>query len=205
MELEQMKSLWQAQEQTKNEIQKINENLVRRIINDKSHSALEKIKNTEYLMAAGCLLLLTVFLLMIKNVGTKPEMIVSYAIIIVAILLSLVWYLFKINYLSKINFSNGNIVDTAKKIARFRLFIIKEKLWSFVSLIIVVPAAYTLNFQWIQHKSVFEHQAFSITEMIIALALGIIISLFIYRRYYFNHIHAIIDNLKEIEAFEKEG
>lgn len=204
MELEEMKNLWQEHEQSLKKINTLNEKLLRRIIKEKSQSSLDRIKNIEHLSGCIGLLMTLVFLLMIRQVGNKPEMIVSYFLVLASFVATIIWYVYKVKFLSGIDILNGSIRDTAKKTEKFRLYIIRERLMTFPFAIILLPAAYILSFQWTHHESAFNHIAFSIPRLIIMIVLAIVITLIIYRRAYFNNLKTIINNLKEIEGFEQD-
>jgi len=205
MDMENMKDLWQEQERSIKEMSDENDRLLRRIIKDRAHSSLEKIKNIEYLSAGLCLFFIILALLMAGQVGRAPVMVISYIIVLSTLTLGTAWYIYKIVYLSKIDLSAGAVTDTAKKIQRFRLFIIRERLASFISVLFWLPFYYLLVFQWVHHKSALDYLPFAIISIIIALVFGIGGSVIIYRRYYLNHLQTILTNLEEIKAFEKES
>ena len=204
MELESMKSLWQAHEKELKNVTAVNDHLLTRIISDKSHNSLEKIKNTEYLIGSLTLLFFVLFLLMGSKVGTTPEMIISYIITITALVVELSLSIFKLRYLFRIDISSGAVTETARKIQWFKLFITRERLISILAIFIVAPAVYILVFQWVKHENALDYLPFSIAEIFITLALGIIFSLIMYRRAYLNHLNSILANLKEIEEFKSE-
>ncbi|MCW3121389.1 MAG: hypothetical protein JWQ38_881 [Flavipsychrobacter sp.] len=200
MELESMKSLWQAHEKELKKMSTLNEQLVSRILKDKSNSALEKIKNAEYLGGSVTLLAFAIFVLMINQLGGRPEMIVSYIIVMVAFIATLVWGIYKLRWLSGIDISAGNITDTANKTQRFKLFILRERFIGLLSLFLVAPAAYILVYRWVRHESAADHLA----KLVVSLILGIIFSVVLYRRLYLNNLNNILENLKETEAFRKD-
>jgi hypothetical protein len=204
MELESMKNLWEAHEKELKKVVTVNDQLLNRIISDKSHNSLEKIKNTEYLIGSLSLLFFALFLLMGSKVGSSTEMIVSYAVTITAFIIELALSVFKLRYLSVIDFSAGTVTDMARKTQWFKLFITRERLISILSLFIVAPAVYILVFQWVKHENALDHLPFTVTEIIVTVILGVIFSLILYRRAYLNHLHTILTNLKEIEEFKTE-
>jgi MFS family permease len=204
MELETMKSLWQAHEKELKKMSTLNERLVDHIIRDRTCSALEKIKNAEYLLASVTLFGFVLFALMAGQLDGRPEMIISYLIVIFALITTLIWSAFKIKWLSAIDISTEGVSDTAVKIQRFQFFIIRERLLSVLSVFIIAPAAYILVFQWVRHERAFDHLAFSLLEVGIGLVLGILFTFIIYRRVYLNNLNSIIANLKETEAFRKD-
>ncbi len=204
MELDAMKSLWQAHETELKQVSAVNEGLLQRMISDKSRSALEQIKNTEYMVGSLTLLFFVLFLLMGSKVGSNPEMVISYIIAMTAFVIEFAVSVFKLRYLSRINIGNEAITETARKTQWFHLFIIRERLISIPALFIVAPAVYILVFQWVKHESALDHLPFSIAEIVITLVLGIIFSLIMYRRAYLNHTRSIMDSLREIEEFRSE-
>src|ERR1700744_1361008 len=161
MELESMKSLWQAQEQQIKQVSALSDNMLQRMIRDKSHGSLEKIRNTEYLVGCLTLLFFALFLLMGSKVGNSAEMVIAYTITMAAFAIELCVSAYKLLYLSRIDMSAGAVTDTVKKTQQFRLFIVRERIISIAAIFVVAPAVYICVYRWTKHESALDHLPFT--------------------------------------------
>lgn len=199
MDLEQMKSLWQQQEQEIKHNRMLNEKIISTMLKEKSATSIRKMSGAEYLGAGLCAMLVIIFLLMAGRIeGTA--IIVCYIFSLLFIVASLVFSLYKVNYLSRTDLGKP-VAETTKRIQQFRLLIVKERLWSlilFPALILCVLAVVTY---WIEGNNIFDNFSMYLPKIIIGVLAGIPIALVVYRRVYMNSIRQVNDSLKELEEF----
>lgn len=204
MELDEMKQKWQQFDKELKAAKILNEQLIRRMLAERSASAMDKIKSFEFFGACFCGALLLIFLLQYQRVGNTTGMIVAYMVTLASFAVTIIMSLYKLKRISQIDFSGNSVMDATKKIQRFRLFIARERLWSVVSAPVIITALFVLLFKWIHHKDFLGDPGPLIGRAILALVLMVAGTLLLYRKLYFAKISSILQNLKELESFKNE-
>lgn len=200
MELEEMKNLWNKYDRALNESRQVNEKLLKELVQTRSGGPLKKMLNAEYFGAVACILLLAIFAAMGGKAMASSVTMVSYSLILLAIIGSIVACAYKIRLLSGIDFSGNALIDAAYKMQRFRLFISRERVLG----LILMPFLICCTYMFLANVSVndLSQHAFRIVGGSFA---GIAICLIVYKSLYFDNINQIQKNIDEINAFRQDA
>ena len=199
MDLEEMKNIWQQHEQELQQTRMLNERIIRNMLKERSATAMKKMTGAEYLGAGLCAILLLIFIPMgVRLEGTA--LMVCYAFSLLFILVSLLFSLYKISYLSKTDPGNA-VTDTTRRISRFRLLIAKERLWSIILFPALMVCVFAVVNYWVAGANIFDNITAHHPKIVLALVVGIPAALIVYQRVYMSSIRQISDNLKELEEF----
>ncbi len=199
-----MKQKWQQLDRELKTTKMLNEQIIMRMLTDKSASAVDKLKSVEYLGIGFCSLLLLTFLVNVQRVGSGAAMVMAYIITVASVIVTIAMSLYKLSCLSQIDFSSNTVTETAKKMQWFRLVIARERLWSVICSPVVILAPFIVVVKWIHHKDLLANPGPYLWHVVLAIVLLIAGTLLIYPKLYFSRINSIIQNLKEIELFRSE-
>lgn len=200
MELEEIKNLWQKYDHALNESRRVNEKLLQELVHTKSGGPLKKMLNAEYFGAVACLLLLVIFAAMGVKATASSVTIVSYSLIVLAIIGSIVACVYKIRVLSGIDFSGNALTDVAYKMQRFRLFISRERVLG----VIFLPLLICCTYMFLDNVSV-EDLSQHWFRIVAGSVVGMAIALIVYKSMYFDNIDRIQKNIDEIKAFREDA
>ena len=202
MELEEMKNMWQKMDATLQQNRILNEQLVVRMLQDKSKTALQKIAASEYLSAATCALLLMVFGLQWWNLGNDGGLIACYVISMIVIVAALAASVYKIQYLSTIQPGIDTVTSLLQKTDRLRLFLAREKAVFMPVIPVMMFTIYAVVTYWVRGTNIMERMDKEWPRIIVAIVACFIGTLLVYRKVYFQTIRDIKSNLQEIQAFK---
>lgn len=200
MELEEMKNMWQQHDNLLQQNKMLSEKLINGMLKDKSKSAISKILGFEYLGLAVCGALI---LIAVAKAGDVQGAFITtcYFISVALVLLSMVMSFYKIRMLSNIDIGNRAVSETAHRIEKFRLFMVKERLWSLVlGPFMIIPLLAVADY-WVYRTNLPDQWEYYLPRVVVALVLLTVSLLIVYRKLYFQNIRQLKDNLKEIEEF----
>lgn len=199
MELEEMKNLWQQYDRSLQQNKILNERIISTLLKDKSKNAVRNIINWEYLGVGVCAALLLVFIAT-AGFAYDASLKACYVISLLIVIASLCFGLYKVYYLSHTDLGNA-VTETTQRLQTFRLMIVKERLATMILLpVLMVTMTAVVNF-WIYGFSIFDHMSAYLPRLIAGVIVAIAGILIIYRKFYFNTIRQINENLKELRDF----
>ncbi len=204
MELNEMKNMWQKIDTALKQNRLLNENVMRKMIEERSKTALGKIMNWEYLNIVVSTLVLMFFLVMMHRVNNAPAMLTSYLLSLACLIGSLVSGLYNLKKMSGIDFSTHSITDVTERLQQFRLLVSKEKIWSFILGPVMIAAMIVVMFKWVHNIDILNHTNFYVHHVLIGSIAYVLCAYIIYKRLYFNNIRTIQQNLAEINSFKTE-
>lgn len=106
--------------------------------------------------------------------------------------------------LSSLNYNIGTVTQTAETLERFRLLVVKERMWSLLLSPAIVFTVLVVIAQWVKQIDLFDAIDIYLPRIIIGSVAVIILLLFTYKDLYFKNIREIKANLDEIEKFREQ-
>lgn len=202
MELDDMKKMWLQYDNLLQQNKLLNEQLINTMLKEKSANAVSRILRFEYLSAATCILLLVIYSCMYYTAFYSTGMAVCYTLSVVWLVASLVLFYKKYHMLSSLNYNSGTVSQTAETLERFRLLVIKERVWSLLLSPAIIFTVLVVIARWVKHVDIFEYIDVYLPRIIIGSIVTILLLAFTYRDLYFKNIREIKTNLDEIAKFK---
>ena len=198
MELEELKNNWQLLNEKLNKRDVLKEKIIREMLCTKSNKSLSKLINTEIVSLTICFLSIPFFayLKSIENI-VIPFADAFWIFMIVYCVICAVWYLYKLNILSKMDFMK-DIGSNLRLINKFNIRIRQEKMTMFI----VFPI---LSAWCIYAYAMLNANVVLWTFLACILLFGVFIGIVIYKRIYDKNIQTIqrsLDELKELDEPE---
>ena len=201
MELEQMKRLWQQHDEKLSQNISLNEKIIKGMIVNKSKNDIGRILTWEYINASVCALVVVVYVAMWGHTPNVAGLWLSYFFSLALITATLLYSLYKISYLSSINFAQDPVASTREKIESFRLRMLKAKMLEIILFAPLILSVYVVVNYWVHQQNILDNMATYAPRIAIALLVGISAVVYVYRKVYFDSIKQLKDNLKEVEGF----
>lgn len=203
--MEDLRQMWQQYDEKLQRTQTLNEQLLRKLNSRYSADRFESMRNLEYfgLFFIGILAFLAI--MRINTLNSRWEIALSYVLVVVQLIGWLAWSIRKLAFLNRLNMDERSVTDVLGRISRFRLMLIRERLWGGLSMMVffIVPCIIVLEY-WLTGKAgILIHWQSYVVRIIPALAIGTAVGLWIYRAYYLQPIDEITRNLRELEEFSQ--
>jgi len=179
----------------------MNEKIMRTMLNDRSKTQMGRILASEYLSVAVAGIVLFTFLTRINHTA---EVLVPYWISIFFFAISLGWSYYKIRYIAQTDIGNSPVTKSLRRLSKLRLMIAKEKLVLFALTPVLVLSLMPVLDKWIFNINVFENIWNFMPRIVIACVAIVLVCIWVYKKVYFKNIAAMMANLEELRAFEKE-
>lgn len=203
MELDNMKELWQKMDDSIRQQQTMNENIIKRMLQEKNAGSVKGIMNMEWLGIFIIVSVMTILLGNISRVAGNTGLMVCYITTMVLMLAVAFFGLYKLHFLTRLDAGTVPVSDMAEKMQRFRLLIAKERIVSlFVGPVLVVACYVVILFLMVGINAL-DNPARFIPLVGIAILAYIVTVLLLYKKLYFEQIEKINNNLREIEEFKK--
>jgi hypothetical protein len=204
MELEELKNVWKLIDERLEKQEILKENIIRKMICDRSSRSLSKLMNYEILCLATYFVVipLIVFLNYFEpfRVQTQEAGNIFIWVILVICVVGIAWSLIKIVELAKMDFTK-NVKDISLLVTKYNILIRNEKIVS----IVLIPVI-TLGTVWLY--VILHANTFQWTSLVCALIVGIFLMYYIFKRVYDKNIATIrqsLEELEELEELEKES
>lgn len=199
MELEEMKNLWQQYDRSLQENKILNERIVSSMLKDKSGNIIRRIVNWEYAGVAICIAMLLFF------TGTAwmhytTALWICYIYSLLIVITSLVFGIYKINYLSHTDITRP-VTETTKRLQVFRLLVAKEKIYTLILMPVFIFTMTAVVSYWLFEINIFNHISSYLPKIIAGLVIALVATPVFYRRFYFESIRKVADNLRELKEF----
>jgi glucan phosphoethanolaminetransferase (alkaline phosphatase superfamily) len=201
MELDELKNAWMVLDGQlkKNEI--LSKRLVQGKLHDKSNKSLSKLLNSEMFSIITLLLAipLCIWLCGLSRFANTLFPRIVFVVVIVVSVFGIIgsWYILKY-YLMKIDFSK-TVKDNMYYVNKYIVVLKKGKILSYY---IVIPAFSLLGIlSYFELKAPFYLWVFLLT----ALAIGIVVTYWIYKKIYDANIQSIQKSLEELKELEEEA
>ncbi len=200
MELDELKGLWQQYDNSLQKNNILNEKIISTMLNEKSKNALQRMLVWEYIGVSVCAALLLLGTGMGTNIG-HGHIAASYFVSMATILFSLVYGVYKINYLLSVKPGLTPVTVTAQKTERFRLLIARERLWTVILSPFLITPILVVALYWVHHIDLLDYLSFYLPRLIMGVIILIGGCLMYYKKIYFHNLEEISANMKEIERF----
>jgi Flp pilus assembly protein TadB len=198
MELDELKTTWIVLEKQLKKNETLNKQLLSEMLHKKSNKSLNKLVNTDFI---GIIIFLAFipYCIWLYNANHYYLYLLSVNILSVVCgtvsVIGIVWYYYKLKYLMKIDFSKS-VKDNMYCANRYGIMVRREKMITYYILIPVISFLVTF--------CVYEFKAgISLwTLVIVAVAIGIIITFWMYKKIYDPNVQSIkqkLDELKELD------
>lgn len=204
MDIEQMKQLWNKLDETINQQQTINTELVMHIIKDRNRRTVNKISGAEYLGIAVAVVVLMVFLVMLPRLGNAPLLVVSYVICMLIMITTIVTGIYKTRYIADENYSHRSVVDATERMEKFRLFIAREKIVALATGPVIIATFTAVVFQLVRGINIFEDITTYLPRIIAGTIAYCILAVILYKQIYFRSIKEIKNNMDEITRLKNK-
>jgi hypothetical protein len=204
--MEDLRQMWQQYDEKLQRTQAFNELALRKLNVRQSTDRIERLRNMEYFGLFFIAMLLVLLGLRVNALGARWEIAASYVLVVLQLLGWLAWSMRKLSFLGKLDMEKLSVTDMLNRISRFRLMLMRERLWGGLSMLIFFFIPCTILVDYLMNGSMgmlIDWKAYVI-RMVLALAIGIGLGLWIYRRYYMQPIDEVTRNLREIEEFSQE-
>lgn len=202
MELENMKQLWQKMDDSIRNQQTVNENIIKRMLQERNTTSLRSIANMEYMGIAITMILVVLLLTQMPRIGSETGVITSYIISLLIGVAAIIFSSYKIQYLASMSKEQLPVTAQAEKTERFRLLIAKERLVSLLIGPVIIGVFYVVMFYLVTGINVLDNITRYMVPIIAAIIVYSVILPILYRLLYFRQIETINKNLKEIEEFK---
>lgn len=204
--MEDLKQMWQQYDEKLQQTQSFNEQLLRKINTRHSADRLAKLRSMEYI---GLLVIGLLLVLMISRggeLGGLRIVQVSYGLVLAQLTGWLAWTFRKLNYLSRMDAAKLPVAEMLRRVARFRLMLMRERLWGGLCalLLLLIPANVLADYWMGGDVPLLEQPVRYVLRMLPAVGVGICAGLWAYRRYYKDPLQEITDSLREIEHLPEE-
>ncbi|MBK5720470.1 hypothetical protein JGH11_06260 [Dysgonomonas sp. Marseille-P4677] len=188
MDLDNIKKTWQET----NLKPTINEDKIRKMISNKGKSAFRRLLFHEKL---GLFILIIFIPIGYFVLERHTSMRVIY---LITTLSGIVWQLYKINRLKKVDLQLMTITQVSKHIHWYRTAILKE-----ISFGVVWFILFFILLGYLDISENTDHLLRRIVALSIVIVVGLVFVLLTYRLLYLNNIKKLQASIKEIEEFEK--
>lgn len=209
MGLEELKNVWKSIDERLEKQEVLKENIIRKMIYDRSNRSLSKLVNCEilnmvaYLVVIPMIVFLANFRPFREQMQGKQMLGVWEIFLWVALAIcvaGIAWSLIKIVALAKVDFTK-NLKDISLLVAKYNIRIQHEKIVS-----IVLTPAIALGVAWVY--TMMQASTFQWVSLTCAFIVGIFLAYYIYKRVYDGNIAAIrqsLDELKDMEELDGEA
>jgi hypothetical protein len=123
----------------------------------------------------------------------------------VQLLIWIGWSIYKLRLLVSLDAGELPVTDMLRRVSRLRLMIIRERLWGGVATLIffLVPALILTTYWMTGSTAMLTNWHTLALEVSVVVLVTLPVGFWVYRRCYVAPIDDIIENLREIEAFEQ--
>lgn len=199
MDTDRLKDTWIVFNEKLDQQQSFKEDIIREILQNKSSKSLSRLLNYEAFNTISITLLIPFLLYFINRYKITPflsEIVYALIAIMGIALLSNIW---KVWLLLKIDFTN-TISNNIRSIERYKIHLNKEKILNFIVFILVfIVIAQAIINQGAQLA------AWRWAAAIAGIAIGIIASIWSYKRFYKNNIRNIIDSIEKLKDLNENS
>lgn len=198
MELEEMKQLWQEQQAA---TVQSNEQLIRRLIDQRTHRSIDRMLVAEYGQMAICVLSLFVLLVGTDRLTFSTEICITYPLCLLTLLFSIVWGLYKVSMFRKIDIAANPLLQSREQISKVSLLFFKELRWGMIAFPFLLVIFLPVIFMMVRGTSVMPYASFYLAKLSIGLVVGWASVWFIYRKIYHPVFRRMLRDLEETRSF----
>jgi hypothetical protein len=201
MELHELKNTWTVLEEQLKKNEAVNKKLILEMSNKKSTKSLNRLINIDLLSVIVLLLAIPTSAWLYSVTDTRYNNALSVKILAVELFvfcfIGLFWYYFKLKHLMKIDFSK-NVKNNMLCINSYCIMLKREKIATYFYLF---PATFLLAaFCYYELNATATLWIF----LVAAVAMGMILSYWMYKRIYDTNIQSIKESLEELNELKEE-
>jgi len=196
MELHELKNTWLVLDEQLKKNETLNNQIIQEMLQKKSNKSLNRLLNTDFF---GLILLLIAIPVAIFGYQLPrfenflfPK--ILFAVIIPIALIGLVFYCYKLKYLMKMNFSKS-VKDNMYCLNKY-IIMIKQEMLATVVIALIFAILGALSYY--EFKADFSYWTF----LIAGVALGVLLSFWMFKRIYNTNIHSIKQSLADLEELK---
>jgi len=199
MELSELKNTWTVLEEQLKKNEMLNKQIVQEVLYKKSNKSLNRLINVDFIGLIVVLVAIPVCIWGYNQPGIENILSVKIFFIAMAVIcmLTAAWYVYKLKYALKINFSK-NVKDNIYCINKYTILLKKEKLATYFGLVPIITLLGA--FCYYELKASFSLWVF----LIVAITFAVVAEYWLYKRYYDTNIQSIKKSLDEMKELEEK-
>jgi hypothetical protein len=201
MELEEMKNLWQQQQQLVMAGNKTNEQLLRHLVETKVSGKMSRMLTFEYSSLALCTVLLLILSLVTHRLVFNADIAISYPICILTLLASILWSWYKIRLFGRIDMARQPVIEIKAQITRLRLLFHREMQWSMALMPVMILSFLSVVFFLVYGQSIMTHKSDFFLRGTAGIVVAWVALYFIYRHIYRPVFHKLLQDVEDIRDF----
>ena len=192
-ELNELKNTWTVLDEQLKKNETLNKQILQTMLHKKSNKSLSKLSNTDFISVIVLLLVIPFCIWLYNSLYFKIFLSVRILSVtgIIFSVMGLILYYYKLKYLIKMDFSN-NVKDNMFCVNRYEIMVKYEKIASYIQLPIIASLA---AFCYYEFRAGF----LSWTFLFVCVAIGVAITLWMFKKFYYTHIQSIKKNLLEMK------
>jgi len=198
MELSELKNTWTVLEEQLKKNEMLNKQIVQEVLYKKSNKSLNRLINVDFIGLIVMLLAIPacIWLYNIPGMGNVLSIKVFSVAMTIICALGAIWYVYKLKYALKIDFSK-NVRENMCCINKYTILLKKEKLATYFGLVPIVTLLGA--FCYYELKASFSLWVF----LIVAITFAVVAEYWLYKRYYDTNIQSIKKSLEEMKELEE--
>jgi hypothetical protein len=204
MELDDLKGAWAQYDKKLSENLKFNEELFKKLNLDKSRREMSGPLNYEI----GSVAISGVFLILVTSwtiqFSNEPVYLVSGILSIIIFILMLSFSIKRLRLLQNIDYYNSPVVELQKSLCRFEDVYFKFKKAEIILFPIFIIVLMPIFAKGLRNFDIMQQPMRLIIAISLAIAIGMPVTLWIYKHLYEKKIKNTSDFLEEIKRFEEE-
>jgi len=146
MDLDELKTTWKQYDNDLKKYRLLNEDALRSSVAGNVQKSASDARSAEYFRIAFCGLLILFFSLLMYKVNNNPPIVLSFAVVLIANILSMGMSIYKLSYLPLTYFDNNAVAASAQQIQRFNIMIRRERVFAVLFSPLLVTSLFMLLF-----------------------------------------------------------
>jgi hypothetical protein len=203
--MDDLKEMWQQYDRKLRQNQYFNELTLRKLNNKSNKNRLSQMLGVE---AAGIvvvgLALLWLLFMSGRAMAASGLLILCYWLVFGVLLIALAWSIRKVVFINALDNGKLAVTEMLHRMTRLRLMLVRERLWGgiFTLVFFVVPSLVIVTFLIAGVDLTRTNHTMLLIQTAFVVLVVTPFGLWIYRRYYFDSIDEIMENLREVEQFD---
>lgn len=201
MDTDNLKEMWQQYDAELKRNNMLNETLVRKMLKDGSSAKARNLSLWEYTSLAICCILLVLFVSLWNRTAEVPGLMAFYIVDMLWCVFFVIWNIYKLSIINKID-SNDSVVNMQEQVNKLRRTAAREMIWGTASIPLVMCCMIPPVHNWVLGGNALDHIGMYIPRVLAGGFIGIVLTIWIYKRFVLKDIQTIADNQKEIDLLK---
>jgi len=192
-ELNELKNTWTVLDEQLKKNETLNKQILQAVLHKQSNKSLSRLSNTDFISVIILLLVIPFCIWLYNSLYFRIFLSVKILSVtgIIFSVMGLILYYYKLKYLIKMDFSN-NVKDNMFCVNRYEIMIKYEKIASYIQLPII---ASLVAFCYYEFRAGF----LSWTFLFVCVAIGVAITFWMFKKFYYTHVQSIKKSLEEMK------